>query len=106
MDNSLENKFDDAMLEIYKRAKKECGYNATRFLQMLTEHGGLETARILLQDKNLSDGFIKMWQLGYLCLTVEALIIDPTWGNLFTSEEKEFAHKRLSSAGYSPAQNK
>ena len=33
----LEDEFDGEMLLIYKRAKKECRYNATRFLQMLED---------------------------------------------------------------------
>lgn len=32
---SLESGFHLQMVNIYIRARKECGYNATRFLQML-----------------------------------------------------------------------
>jgi len=41
---NLGKEFDMAMMGIYRRAKSEAGYNATRFLQMLQEHRGLETA--------------------------------------------------------------
>src|SRR5882762_6370734 len=42
MRNTLEAPFDDAMMkEVYQRARNECGYNATRFLQMLYEYRGL-----------------------------------------------------------------
>ncbi len=44
----LEARFDDAMMNIYKRALDECRYNATRFLQMVCEHRGVKTARIFL----------------------------------------------------------
>ena len=54
--SKLEAQFDDAMMNVYRRALKECGYNATRFLQMLHEHRGLETARILLHAPGVSEG--------------------------------------------------
>ena len=41
----INHAFDEAMMQIYLRAKKEAGYNATRFHQMLADHGGVETAR-------------------------------------------------------------
>ena len=43
----LEIEFHDAMLSIYRRAKTECGYNATRFLAMVSERGGLDAAQTL-----------------------------------------------------------
>ena len=38
----LETEFNDAMMDLYCLAKEECHYNATRFLEMLREHGGVE----------------------------------------------------------------
>jgi len=48
MSSALEIAFRRAMIQIYKRAKCEAGYNAIRFLSMVAENGGLETARTLL----------------------------------------------------------
>ncbi len=48
--DTLLAEFDDAMLLIYKWALSEAGYNATRFLQMLQDRRGLETAKILLHS--------------------------------------------------------
>ncbi len=45
MTRELKLRFDSAMFKLYKRAKRKAGYNATRYLQMLDEHRGLETAR-------------------------------------------------------------
>ena len=42
--SQLELDFHKAMLLIYKNAKEECEYNATRFLQMVSNDGGLKTA--------------------------------------------------------------
>ena len=44
----LEKKFFNEMRNIYVRADKECGYRATRFLQMLGEKGGVGTAKSLI----------------------------------------------------------
>ena len=54
MNKELESRFDDAMMDVYLRALNECDYKATRFLQMLHEHRGLETARILLHASKVS----------------------------------------------------
>ena len=48
MPTRLEEEFHSAMEDIYRRAREEAGYNATVFLKMLAEHGGLETARRLI----------------------------------------------------------
>ena len=42
MSNELEARFDDAMMDVYRRALKECDYKATRFLHMLHELAGLK----------------------------------------------------------------
>ena len=94
--SDLQNRFDLAMLSIYKRAKYEAKYNATRYLQMLDNYGGLDTARILINAPNVSDGYTALWERGRLDLTVEALIFDnPEYHELFTREELAIVKKRL-----------
>jgi hypothetical protein len=56
VDPKLANKFHDAMLTIYHDARRLAGYNATRFLQMVHEHGALETAKRLLSSQQISTG--------------------------------------------------
>ena len=100
MQSNLEGRFHQAMLGIYRTAKAEAGYNATRFLSMVTEHGGLETARILLHAATVSDGYTALWERKRLDLTVEALILQPQWNELFSSEERAVARNRLLEYGY------
>jgi hypothetical protein len=95
----LEKEFHHAMVSIYERARHECGYNATRFLQMVNSRGGLQAARLLLHGP-LTDGFAALWELGRLDITMEALILQATWSQLFTDEELEIARRRLQDAGY------
>jgi len=96
----LEARFDDAMMNVYRRALHECGYNASRFLQMLYDHRGLETARILLHASDVSDGYIALWERKHLDLTVEALILNNEWYPLFTDQERKIARERLTGYGY------
>lgn len=89
----LVDAFDQAMMQIYVQARRQVGYTATRFHQMLTEHGGVETARRLLP--HMSDGFTELWRRNRLDLTVEALILEPQWASLFSEKELEMARGRL-----------
>ena len=88
------------MYEVYRRAKDEYGYNATRFLEMLGEHGGLDTAHILLQASNVSDGYTALWERDGLEVTVEAVALNPKWRDLFSQKELDGARKRLKDYGY------
>lgn len=99
MTDDLEHRFDLAMMSIYHRARNEARYTATRFLQMLHEHRGLETARILLHSSAVSEGYTALWERGRLDLTVESLILQAEWNNLFTDEEREIAKQRLQDYG-------
>ena len=101
MPSALETEFHDAMLEIYRRAKSEAGYNATRFLGMVSDRGGLETARYLLHATTVSDGYAALWERGRLDLTVEAVILAPKWHGLFSKAERRIAVDRLREYGFS-----
>jgi len=96
----LEKQFNKAMVAIYNRAKTECQYNATYLLKMISEEGGLKTAKNLLNAKYVSEGFEKLFTLKRLDLTVEALVLTKPWCELFNSKELETAIKRLNSLGY------
>ncbi len=94
--------FDQAMFEIYRRAKDEAGYTASVFFQMLNDRGGgLETAKALINSPRPSDGYTRLFELQRLDLTVEALVIDtPEWQHLFHPDEIKRAQQRLHQYGY------
>lgn len=95
--------FDGAMFDIYRRAKSEAGYNATIFLQMISDRGGLDTAKYLINAAKVSDGYTQLYERGRLDLTVEALVVEqPRWQHLFEQSEIETARRRLSQYGYRP----
>lgn len=96
MGDGLNARFNLAMRDIYKRARLEANYNASRYLQMLDQNGGLETAHILINLPTVSDGYTALWERGRLDLTVEALICDnPEYQELFTEDELRIIKKRL-----------
>jgi hypothetical protein len=78
MSKEPEARFDDAMLAVYQRARDECDYNATRFLRMLHEHRGLETARILLHASKVSEGYVALWERKRLEFLRLSVLFSPT----------------------------
>jgi hypothetical protein len=67
---------------------------------LFTEHGGLETARILLHAASVSEGYPALWERERLDLTVETVMLDPKWKELFSDEERKIARDRLLAYGY------
>ncbi len=100
MATDKEPAFHEAMLGIYHAAKGECGYNATYFLQMVNEHGGLAAAKQLLSKPGFSDGLTALWECGRLDFSMEALVLQEQWQSLFTEEELRIAQMRLKELGY------
>ena len=94
------NEFHVSMLNIYYKAKQYCNYNPTRFHQMVQEHGGVETAKRLLATPDVQVGLTTLWECGRLDLSMEALVIDPRFEELFSAEEREIARERLVAYGW------
>ena len=96
----IKRQFEQDMVNIYKTAKKECGYTATRFLQMIGKQGGLATAKQLIAKPGGTDGFATLWEHGRLDLSVEALVLRSEYQSLFSEEEKLLCEERLKEYGF------
>lgn len=96
----LEKQFNQDMMQIYIRAKKELGYNATRFFQLVREKGGLLAAKQLIAKDGGTYGFEVLWENHRLDLTVEAHVIREEYKPLFSDEEIEMCKGRLKEFGY------
>ncbi len=96
----LEAEFHQVMANIYETAKRDCNYKPTYLLKMISEHGGLETAKRLLASDKPSEGFATLLLCGRLDLSVEAYVIQPKFAALFTPEEVTVATNRLKEYGY------
>ncbi len=93
-DPELVRRFERDMEGLHDKAKA-IGYNATRYLVMLREHGGLETAHRLLSGDGVSYGFTELWLMGRSDLTVEALALEAEYADLFSDGELQAARTRL-----------
>ncbi len=98
--SKLENLFEQDMKNIYITARKECGYTATRFLQLIGEKGGLAAAKQLISKPGGTDGFTTLWEHKRLDLSVEAHVLKPEYAELFTDEERRICRERLEQFGY------
>ena len=100
----LEREFGLLMKSVYDLAKAEAGYNATVFVRMLGERGGVETARYLLREPKVSSGFVALWERKRLDLTVEAqLLANPNFWPLFEQRDLDTARRWLKEYGYETA---
>lgn len=97
---TLEKQFEQEMIGIYMTAKRECGYNAIRFLQLISAKGGLVAARQLISKPGGTDGFTTLWECGRLDLSVEAHVLNPKYLELFTEAERQLCRERLQEFGY------
>ncbi len=95
----IEGRFHAAMLDIGEQCKVY-KYVPHYFLRMVHQNGGLATAKTLLHDAGISYGFEKLWELGRLDLTVEALVLQPQWNSLFGNDDRAAAAKKLEQLGY------
>jgi hypothetical protein len=99
----IEKSFNEAMFQIYRRAKEEAKYPANIFLNMLNNQGGLMTAKQLINAAHASDGYSHLYERGRLDLTVEALVVENArWHPLFAEEEIQKARRRLIQYNYQP----
>jgi hypothetical protein len=98
-----QDRLERELRELARRSITEFRYRPQYFIDMLDDRGGLAAARTLLAGRP-SDGFTKLWELGALELTVEALVLSEPWqsSDLFTPEELATARRRLADAGFAP----
>ncbi len=94
----IEHEFDIAMRGTYEAARSR-GYVPTYFLQMIEQFGGVETAHRLLAAPGPQTGLYRLWELGLLSNSMEALVIQKRFQSLFTDEEVTIAQSRLKELG-------
>ena len=99
-ESPLEDEFDRAMIDQVDRCLKELRYNPSYLRLLISQHGALGTARRLLSQPAVSDGFVKLWENQRLDLTVESLALDQRFADLFTDSERRVARSRLHDFGW------
>lgn len=98
--NNLEKQFYEDMVDIYKTASKELNYKPTRFLQLVSNIGGVQATKKLILKEGGTEGFKILYERGRLDLSVEAHVLKPEYRDLFTEEELEICSERLKSFDY------
>jgi len=100
--SALELQFEEAIMSDVVECTR-LGYYPSDFVRMVNEHGGVETARRLIADDRVPDGFGRLWEMGRLDMTLEACIRDtPKFHELFDKELIDRCDKRLTDAHYKP----
>lgn len=93
-------KFHNDMIDLYYKGK-QFGYNATRFLQMISEYGVYETACKLIAGRDDVSGFTELWESGRLELSMEYLVVHK-WAHIFSDEQVKICAERLNSLSTPP----
>lgn len=99
---SLEIAFDGRMRQVGYDAQEQAGFNPMRYLQMVNRHGGIVAAHRLLAAKVASPGFDELAEAGFKDLSVEAVVLDERFTELFSEAERAIARGRLD-GGAAPA---
>ncbi|ORV46317.1 hypothetical protein AWC02_11305 [Mycolicibacter engbaekii] len=98
--DEVQREFASRMVDLYRRALAEVGVHANYFRSMIAELGPLATAHKLLAAPAVSDGFAALWERGRMDLTVEAVVVEPKFAELFSTDEIAVAQRRLEQFGY------
>lgn len=93
--NPREEEFHQAMIDIYTDALKECNFRAKGFLSMVIEMQGLKAAKKLLSSEDIQSGLYELFECRRLDLTVEALVAEGEYRDLFEHHELAEAERRL-----------
>jgi len=91
----LEREFQIAAIKMYLAVLEECRYNEKVFLKMVADLGARNAAKALLGPRHVQSGLRGLRRLGRLDLSVEHLVIQPRWQDLFGDYEREEARMRL-----------
>jgi hypothetical protein len=98
----LVSRFHMAMLQISDDVTAACdGYRPTQFRRLVSEEGGLGAARVVLHGTKPSSDFKELFRCNRLELSMEVLVTQEPWCQLFTQEELGQARKRLADVGFS-----
>ena len=97
---TLEKKFQEELIKNCELAQEKCGCRLVRFIQNVERFGAVKTAQEILRKGRLSDGFEKLQEAGLLELTMEALMIDKKYAELFTDDEVNSCYEILCEYGY------
>lgn len=99
MDNRQNEEFTQHLRAAVRQAE-ELKYFPNRFKSMLDADGGFQTVKRILASGKPSEGFQKLWELGRLDLTCEAIIVETKWRPYFDQDLLDRAENLLRQLNY------
>jgi len=66
----------------------------------LDEYGAVAMTHRHLKSKFATAGFTRLWEMGRLELSIEAIVLQPEFQSLYSDEELAVARERLANKGY------
>ena len=91
---ALPEKFHEAMINLCTSAIQECNCQSIS-LSMVVSLGGVQTAKRLLAGPVMQSGLFALSEHGRLDLSVESLVLEEEYRELFEPQELSEAKKRL-----------
>ena len=71
------------------------GYKPTYFMQMRHDYGTIQAIKKLIHNPRPRGGFLKLHELDHPELTMECIILEEQWRDLFTEADRNAARKKL-----------
>lgn len=99
MDSRENEEFTKLLRSAVGEAEK-LKYRPAKFKKMLDAYGGFDTVNRVLASGKPSDGFTRLWELGRLDLTCEAIIVETKWRSYFDDNLLAKAEKLLGDMRY------
>ena len=84
--SKAELEFQKVLLEKCAEAEEKCGARTKRLVNNIEKYGAVKTAKEIIRKSNVSDGFDALEKMGRLDLSMEAIVVDSRFGELFTDD--------------------
>ena len=98
----LKKAFHQEMITLYKRMTKELKYKSPRLMDLINKYGGYEAAVKYITTENNVQDFAVLWENERLDLSVEALITNAHYRDLFMDDIVKYCDRKLEEYSYAP----
>ncbi len=83
------------MLKVYREVDLQCGYKLDNMLQKINVKGALYAAKSLIRDEKEDNGLEILINSNKEELSLERLILDEKYKNIFDDEDRQICNERL-----------
>jgi hypothetical protein len=86
--------FDQRLFVAIKEMQK-FGYTPQYLINMISRYGAINAVKKLVIKPEISQGLQRLQKENALELSLESIILEPEWENIFTEKERDIAKKKL-----------